>query len=132
MTMSLRLIVPSGIIFQGEAVKITAEAANGSFCLLPRHIDFVASLVPGILSIALAEGEEVFVAVDEGVLVKHGREVRVSTWNAVQGQLGELRDAVRARSAQLGEREQQARRALDRLEASLVRGIVEWDGGEHG
>lgn len=132
MTMSVRLIVPAGILLREKAVKITAEAANGSFCLLPRHVDFVASLVPGILAIAPVDREELFVAVDEGVLVKHGRDVRVSTWNAIQGELGELRDAVRARSAQLGEREQQARRALDRLEASLVRGIVEWDGGEHG
>ena len=69
---------------------------------------------------------------DEGILVKRGPEVLVSTWNAVQGRLGELRGAVREQFRQLGEREQQARLALDHLEASLVRQIFEWEGRGHG
>ena len=35
---------------QKEVVKVTAEAPNGQFCLLPRHIDMVSVLVPGLLS----------------------------------------------------------------------------------
>jgi F-type H+-transporting ATPase subunit epsilon len=29
---------------------VIAEAQNGSFCLLPHHIDFVAALAPGLLA----------------------------------------------------------------------------------
>jgi F-type H+-transporting ATPase subunit epsilon len=129
--MLVKVILPPGVLLEQAAAKVVAEARNGSFCLLPRHVDFVAALVPGILALTSQDGEETFLAVDEGVLVKRGPEVLVSTWNAVQGKLGELRQAVRAQSRELGEQEQKARSALDRLEASLVRQILEWEGRGH-
>lgn len=131
MNMTVKVILPSGVLLDQAAVKVVAEAQNGSFCLLPRHIDFVATLVPGILALTSPEGEETFLAVDEGVLVKHGPEVLVSTWNAVEGKLGELRQAVLAQFRVRGEQEQKARLALSRLEASLVHQIFEWDGRGH-
>lgn len=129
--MLVKVILPSGVLLEQAAAKVVAEARNGSFCLLPRHVDFVAALVPGILALTSGDGEETFLAVDEGVLVKRGPEVRVSTWNAVEGKLGELRQAVRTQFRELGEQEQKARSALDRLEASLVRQILEWEGPGH-
>jgi len=131
MNMTVKVILPSGVLLEQEAVKVVAEAQNGSFCLLPRHIDFAAALVPGILALTPGDGEETFLAVDEGVLVKRGPEVLVSTWNAVRGRLGELRQAVREQFRELGEEEQKARSALDHLEASLVRQILEWEGRSH-
>jgi phage shock protein A len=58
--------------------------------------------------------------------------VLVSTRNAVVGPLGELRRAVREQFRDRGEREQKARAALDRLEASLVRQVLEWEGRGRG
>lgn len=131
MSMTVKVILPSGVLLEQEAVKVVAEAKNGSFCLLPRHVDFAAALVPGILALARPDGEETFLALDEGILVKRGPEVLVSTGNAVQGRLGELRQAVREQFRELDEREQQARLALDHLEANLVRQIFEWEGRGH-
>src|SRR5690606_19552325 len=106
------------------------EGPNGSFCLRPRHVGVLAALAPGILVIGDAGGgEESYVAVDEGILVKHGAEVLVSTANAVAGELGELRQAIATRFLVLGERERQARIALDHLEASLMRQILEGANG---
>jgi F-type H+-transporting ATPase subunit epsilon len=76
-------------------LQVTAEAENGSFTLLPRHVDFVAALVPGILFYIKEDEQEEFLAVDEGVLVKCGQDVRVSVIAAVWGKkLGELRDMI--------------------------------------
>ena len=125
--MRVKLVVPSGVLLEQEAVKVVAEAQDGAFCLLPRHVDFVAALVPGILGLTSADGAETFVALDEGILVKHGPEVLVSTWNALQGELGELQRSVLGQLRELGEEEQQARLALDRLEASLVHQLREWE-----
>jgi F-type H+-transporting ATPase subunit epsilon len=63
--------------------------------------------VPGILIYeAEAEGE-VYVAVDEGVLVKTGLDVLVSVRNAIGGtDLGQLREAVEREFLNLDEREQ--------------------------
>lgn len=119
--MRLTVTLPTGVLVDQKVTKVTAEAENGSFCLLPRHIDFLAALVPGLLSFEDEAGQEEFLAIDEGVLVKCGTEVMVSTRNAVRGApLGQLRQAVEQRFRALDEREQQARAVLTKLEADLV------------
>ena len=52
--MKLTVLLPTEILVDEEVAKVVAEAQNGSFCLLPRHIDFVAALVPGLLSFVKA------------------------------------------------------------------------------
>lgn len=126
--MHLTILLPDQMFLDEEVGKVVAEAQDGSFCLLPKHIDFAASLVPGILSFHTTRGEQ-FVAVDEGVLVKHGPEVRVSTRNAIRSDdLEGLKHAVRESLRRLDERERQARAALARLEADIVRGFAELQG----
>lgn len=119
--MRLTVLTPTGVLVDQEAAKVTAEAENGSICLLPRHIDFVAALVPGLLCFESDAGEEEYLAVDEGILVKCGAKVMVSTRNAVRGApLGQLRLAVSQHFQVLDERERQARAVLGRLEADLI------------
>ena len=120
--MRLKVMTPTQIVVDRETAKVIAEAENGSFGLLPRHIDFVAALVPGILSFFTPEGQEEFVAVDEGILIKVGREVLVSTRNAVPSkELGQLRQMVAQEFRVKGERERKALAAGARLEANIVR-----------
>ena len=123
--MILKILLPSEILVNEEVTKVTAEAVNGSFCILPRHIDFVASLVPGILTFEQHESET-FVAVDEGVLIKVGVEVLVSTKNAVKGaHLEDLRMKVEDDFLSADERKKKATTALANLEANLVRKFLE-------
>ena len=67
--MRLKLLTPTETVMDEVEVKINAEGPNGLFCLLPRHRDWVATLVPGILGLTTPDGGEAFVAVDQGVLV---------------------------------------------------------------
>lgn len=125
--MRLRILLPEQILLDTEVRKITAEAENGSFGLLPRHADFVTALVPGILTFTPADGEEEFLAVDEGILVKNGTDVRVSTRNAVLGQeLGALRQMIEERFKKVDEFEKKSRDALYKMEADLVRRFMEF------
>jgi F-type H+-transporting ATPase subunit epsilon len=125
----LKVLLPTEVLVDEGAAKVTAEAHNGSFCLLPRHVDFVAALVPGLLSYESPGGREHFLAVDEGVLVKCGDEVLVSTRRAVRGgDLGTLRETVDAEFSVLDEREKAARASAARLEADLVRRFMELGG----
>lgn len=124
--MQLKVLLPQGILLDRQVTKVVAEAENGSFCLLPRHIDFVAALVPGLLALADREGREEFLAVNYGVLVKKGPEVTVSTTDAVLGpDLGMLRQTITEQYATLDERERHARSALARLESEFVRRFIE-------
>jgi F-type H+-transporting ATPase subunit epsilon len=124
--MKLKVLLPTEILVDQEVTKVIAEAENGSFCLLPRHIDFVAALPPGILIFESAEGHEEFIAVDEGTLVKVGREVLVSTRNAVRSsELGTLKQIVEQEFRVLDDREKIAHSASAKLEADLVRRFIE-------
>lgn len=125
-TLRLQVLLPAEILVNEQVSKIIAEAENGSFCLLPRHIDFVAALVPGVLCFTMREGGEEFAAIDEGVLVKCGYEVFVSTLNGARGtDLDRLRALVEERFLELDEHERKARTALARLEAGALRGFRE-------
>lgn len=118
--MHLKLLTPHRILIDQTTTKVTGEAQNGSFCLLPRHVDFVTALVPGLFAYQAADGEEIL-AVDRGVLVKCGDEVFVSTRQAVRGRsVAELERAVRVVFEEIDERERKARSALARLEAAFV------------
>jgi F-type H+-transporting ATPase subunit epsilon len=119
-------MLPTFVLIDEEVSKVTAEAENGSFTLLPLHIDFVAALVPGLLSFERSEGGEEFLAVDEGILVKCGPDVLVSTRNAVLGpDLGNLKRAIEEQFRILDARQTMARSAIARLESDLVRRFME-------
>ena len=128
--MRLKLLLPNEILIDEPVQKIIAKAHNGSFCLEPRHIDFVSALVPGLLMYIAETGQEVFVAIDEGTLVKCGDDVLVSTYNAFRGDdLATLRDKVEKHFVQLGDSERIARSALSRLEAGVIRRFTQLKAG---
>jgi F-type H+-transporting ATPase subunit epsilon len=125
--MRLQVLQPERVVLDRMVRKIVADGANGSFGMLPRHIDFVEPLVHGILSLITDKDEdELFIAVDEGVLVKCGNEVLVSVRHAVVGtELGMLEQTVRERFERVDEREHAMRTALAKLEADVVRRFIE-------
>lgn len=126
--MNLKIILPTKILLEADITKLTAEAENGCFCLLPHHVDFVTALAPGLLAF-VAEGQEQFLAVDGGILVKCGSDVLVSTAQAILGgDLGELRQTIEQQFQVLDEREAKTRSVIAKLEANLVRRFVNLGG----
>jgi len=126
--MQLKVQVPGQVFVDEPAQKIIAEAQNGFFCLEPRHIDFVAALVPGLITYLAEDGSERILATDEGILIKCGREVLISTFNAIPGKdLDTLRDSVSLHFASQNEEERLARSAAARLEAGIVRRFIDME-----
>lgn len=126
MTLHLRLLVPTAVLLDVHVSKVTADGEHGSFTLLPHHVDFVAALVPGLLAYEAADGAEAFAAVDEGLLVKCGPIVTISTPRAVVGgALGRLRQTVEEEFRSLQEGERVARGVVARLEADFIRRFLE-------
>lgn len=123
--MRLRVLLPSRVLLDSEVTRVLAEGLEGHFCLLPRHVDYVSALVPGLLSCETPEGE-VHLAVDEGILLKRGADVTVATPRAVTSHdLATLRDEVRRMAERSDEQERKTRDALANLEATLVRRFVQ-------
>jgi F-type H+-transporting ATPase subunit epsilon len=122
MFMHLKVLLPYGIFADQSAVtRIVAETRDGSCGLLPRRLDCVAALVPGILIYQCDAQPETFVAVDEGVLVKSGQEVLISVRRAVGGtDLGQLRTAVARDFLTRDAEEKSLRSSLLKIESGLI------------
>jgi F-type H+-transporting ATPase subunit epsilon len=124
--MKLTVWLPTDVLLEEEVTRIKAEAQNGWFGLLPKHVDFVTALVPGVLTFEPCGKPEEYLAVDRGVLVKCGPEVKVSTRNAVRGtDLEQLKTEVEKRFREREELEKKARAFEAKLETDLVRHLLE-------
>lgn len=124
--MHLKVLLPFQIFADKTGVsRIVAETRDGSFGLLPHRLDCVAALAPGILTYQTESEGEVFVAVDEGVLVKSGQDVLVSVRRAIEGaDLAKLREAVEKEFLTLDAHELSARTVSARLAAGFLRRFV--------
>ncbi len=124
--MNLKVLLPFQVFADKTGVsRIVAETGEGSFGLLPHRLDCVAALVPGILTYETTSDGEVFVAVDEGVLVKTGPDVLVSVRRAIGGtDLRQLREAVEREFLTLDEHEQSVRSVLAKMEGDLIRRLA--------
>ena len=120
--MTLKVLLPFQIFADKTGVsRIVAETHEGSFGLLPHRLDCVAALAPGILTYETDADGEVFVAVDDGVLVKTGADVLVSVRRALSGaDLGRLRASVEEEFKTLDERETSVRSVMAKLEAGFL------------
>ena len=124
--MTLTVWLPAEILLQENVIRIKAEAENGWFGLLPKHVDFVTALVPGVLTFQPTGKPEQYLAIDHGILVKCGPDVSVSTRNAVRGtNLEQLQRDVETQFRAQEEREKQTRAFEAKLEADLVRRLLE-------
>ena len=121
--MRLEILLPFQVFADKAGVsRIVAETREGSFGLLPRRLDCVAALPPGILIYETEAEGEVYVAVDGGVLVKNGRDVLVSVRRAIAGRdLGRLRDTIREEFLVQDESERSLRTVMAKLEAGFLR-----------
>ncbi len=128
--MKLKVLLPTGVLADEEVRKVSVEAVDGAMTLLDGHIDIATEIVPGVMTYEPTAGGEKFVAVAEGVLVKCGDELLVSTRKGVIGtQLGELRDLVEKQLSEADEHELTARTALNKIEATFVHRFIELEHG---
>jgi F-type H+-transporting ATPase subunit epsilon len=126
--MQLKLLLPSDVILDNiNVLRIVAETNAGSFGILPHRLDCVAALVPGILTYEEKENIPVYLAVDEGVLVKVGPQVLVSVRRAIGGSdLGQLHEAVKRQFLALEKQERDVRDAIAKMESSFIGRIAEF------
>lgn len=124
--MKLTVWLPSEVLLEAEVVRIKAKAENGWFGMLPKHVDFVTALAPSVLIFQASGKPEEYLAIDHGILIKCGPEVKISTRNAVRGtSLEQLRREVETQFLAREELEAKARAWEAKLETDLVRRLLE-------
>jgi F-type H+-transporting ATPase subunit epsilon len=124
--MNLRILVPFGIFAEKASVsRIVAETPKGSFGILPHRLDCVAALAPGILTYEIGAEGNVYVGVDDGVLVKTGADVLVSVRRAFAGtDLQRLRLSVEHDFVKMNDRDKRMRSVMAKLEAGLLHRVA--------
>lgn len=127
--MNLKIFLPADIFLEEQVEKVVAESPDGFFCLLSHHVDYVSAITTGILTYTPSgdgAGGDVYVALDEGALVKKGKEVLISTRRAVKDEsLEKLHETVDKEFRNLDEREKKTKTTAAKIESNFVRRFLE-------
>ena len=114
--MQLKILLPFKVFADvANVLRVVADTHQGSFGLLPHRLDCVAALTPGILTYETEANGVVYVAIDEGTLVKAGSQAQVSVRRAVSG------TDLAQEFLTLDEREQSVRSVMAKLETGFLR-----------
>ncbi|MCB9973821.1 MAG: F0F1 ATP synthase subunit epsilon [Rhodospirillales bacterium] len=129
--MQLKILLPFKVFAEKKSVKrIVAKTTQGFVGFLPHRLDCAVALAPGILTYESEDGGEVFIAIDEGILVKSGRNVLISVRGAIGGSdLKTLHEAVLQDFMSEDEQEKNMRFALSKLESGFLHRFVELQHG---
>lgn len=129
--MNLKILLPFQVFAEKKKVsRIVTETTDGLFGILPHRLDCVAALTPGILIYQIESETEIYVAIDEGILVKTGENVLVSVRRALTGtDLARLREEVEKEFLSMDEREKSVHSVLAKMESGFIRRLAEFQHG---
>ncbi|PIS01150.1 MAG: F0F1 ATP synthase subunit epsilon [Chlamydiae bacterium CG10_big_fil_rev_8_21_14_0_10_35_9] len=123
--MLLKVITPTNIITKEKVGKVIGEDPDGSFGILPKHIDFVTKIVPSILVYTDDQGEG-YIGVDEGILVKQQDVIQISVQTALESRnLGQLHNEMEVHFKNQEEEEEQTALETTKLELGIVKSFYD-------
>lgn len=62
----LDIVIPAGMIFQGEVISVVLPGSEGEFGVLKGHASLLSSLKAGVIDIEKQDLKHEFVAIDSG------------------------------------------------------------------
>jgi F-type H+-transporting ATPase subunit epsilon len=125
--MKLRITTPLSVVVDEDGIlALRAEDATGNFGILPRHADFLTSLVMSIVSWQSGNETRHYCAVRGGVLsVNAGQDIAIATREAVTGDdIATLDQTILSRFRADIETERTERVESTRLQLNAIRQIV--------
>ena len=100
--MFVEIVTPEAALWRGPAEALIARSSDGEFTVLPHHTTLVTDVVPGVVRVATAEGEQAFCVHGGYVQVGPGEEAgttRTTLLAGVAERVGDI-DAARAQADQ--------------------------------
>jgi len=126
-TITLDIILPyQRYLHSTDVTGIIAETDSGSMGLLPHRLDCVATLCPGIIVFKTESGNETWVAVDNGFLLKTALSVTIAVRNAFSDpDPVNLKRIVKEEFTVITEIDKKVRTIMLKLENNFIRSILE-------
>lgn len=120
--MRLSILLPNKVLYDGQVSSVSFETVQGQYTLLPGHIDFTASLTPGIGEFIEDESGTKAAAVNGGTIVKKGDRISIATPQAAIGDhIKHLEDILARQFEDTRDRKKRIRGAMARIEADFVK-----------
>ncbi len=63
---SFQIITPEAVVFETDCKEVDLPGSEGRFGVLSGHMNFVSSLVPGIVTIQLESGKNITFTISDG------------------------------------------------------------------
>jgi len=126
--MRVRIMSCTEVVLDREAVHVTAEDPGGSLGIRPGHAPLVAPLEQSIVTVRTENDGETYVAVNGGVLVVTGPEVRIASRQAVAGtDMAHLEDTVLKRFQEEAEASKASRTNFERMRLDFMRRVLDFE-----
>jgi len=122
----LRVITPTEIVLSCPIQKITIEGIEGFRTLLPKHMDFITALKPGIMTYMTQDSQIQYLACNQGLCVKCGDTVSISTpWAIISDNLSHLKIRIKQAFQEMEQERKEVGVSLARLEIGLTKGLMQ-------
>ncbi|GMO57247.1 MAG: hypothetical protein Ta2D_02960 [Rickettsiales bacterium] len=82
--MEFEIFTPTELIVKTKTSKIYFEDKAGALTLCPNHADYITTFESNILSYINEDNKKLFVALNNGVLVKYGKMVRITSYSVIE------------------------------------------------
>ncbi len=127
-TMTLTVLLPDRIFARYEGlVNLNVDTPSGSLGILPRRRDFITPLATGLLSYQQQSGAPAYLALEQGIMIKRGTDVSISTRRAVSGDdIAELEATIRTQDQEQAQWEELLTRMLIKMEGRLIRRLADF------
>ena len=124
--MELKVVTPIEVILSCPIQKITIEGIDGFRSLLPKHIDFITALKPGIMTYVTTDNATKYLACNQGLFVKCGTQVSISTpWAVISDDLEHLKHHIKQNMAEMEQERKEVGVSMARLEIGLTKGLIQ-------
>lgn len=128
--LNLRIYTPEKLFLEKEILKITLNGKEGSFSILPKHVDYISSFDDCIMCYTDTSNKTSFLATNQGIITKIGRNIEISTFHVIVGNsLMELKNNINElskKSKDIANKNTEINENLKKMELSILKKIMEY------
>ncbi len=132
--MRLKTLLPTGVAVDEDVLRVRVDTRNGSMTFLPHHADYLTVLTAGLVSYRVVKEDkktkDVFMACDQGILVKEGDKISLSVRKAIiSDDIEYLTKLISKDFKKTEDERKKANVAIARLEVGLTKGLLKLSKG---